>query len=66
MDGGANGVAGRLLGREPALLDPREERHEEEQWNQDTSEEDQPGDESLTGLGAYAREGCSRCRLRCW
>ncbi len=34
LHGGPDGVAGRLLGREPALLDAREERHEEEQRKQ--------------------------------
>ena len=66
LHGGADGVAGRLLGREPALLDPREERHEEEQRNQDAREEDQPGDERLAALRANAREeAVSRCGLRC-
>jgi hypothetical protein len=54
LHGGPNRVASGLLGRETTLLDAREERHEEEQGNQHTREEDQPGDERLTILPTNA------------
>ena len=60
-----DGVAGGLLGRETTLLDPREERHEEEQGNQHACEQDQPGDERLPILPANTNERLSWRRLRC-
>jgi hypothetical protein len=54
LHGGPNRVASGLLGRETTLLDAREERHEEEQGNQHTREEDQPGYERLTILPTNA------------
>ena len=59
LHGGADSIAGGLLCGEPALLDPREERDEEEQRNQDAREEDQAGDERLSALRADAREEAS-------
>src|SRR5262249_22789972 len=50
LDGGPDGVAGRLFGCELSLLDPGEQRHQEHERQQDTGEKEQPGDDPLTLL----------------
>ena len=65
LHGGADRVAGRLLGCEPTLLDTREERNEEEQGNQHACERISRRPAPAHPPGERAPTGSSWRRLRC-